>query len=114
MVCVLGTKNTMNFSKSENKSTHPNATAANTLSREEVRKFDIENKLAELAMPLAQAWKDNHPEAQPDSEADLDACILAVAIEMAIAGEAVGGPVGALIANGGGISAATVACRRIL
>ncbi len=104
----------MNFSKSENKSTHLNSTATDTLSREEVRKFDLENKLAELAIPLAQAWKDNHPEAQPDSEADLDACILAVAIEMAIAGEAVGGPIGALIANGGGVSAATVACRRVL
>ena len=104
----------MNFSKSENKSTRPNATATYTLSREEVQKFDLENKLAELAIPIAQAWKDNHPQAQPASEADLDACILAVAIEMAIAGEAVGGPVGALIANGGGISAATVACRRVL
>lgn len=104
----------MNFSKSENKSTRPNATATYTLSREEVQKFDLENRLAELAIPIAQAWKDNHPQAQPASEADLDACILAVAIEMAIAGEAVGGPVGALIANGGGISAATVACRRVL
>ncbi|HBE20874.1 MAG TPA: hypothetical protein DEG17_18080 [Cyanobacteria bacterium UBA11149] len=104
----------MSFSKSENKSIHLNSTAANTLSREEVQKFDIENKLAELAIPLAQAWKDNHPEAQPGSEADLDACILAVAIEIAIAGEAVGGPVGSLIASGGGVSAATVACRRVL
>lgn len=104
----------MNFSKSENKSTHLNSTSVDTLSREEVQKFDLENKLAELAIPLAQAWKDNHPDAQPASEGDLDACILAVAIEMAIAGEAVGGPIGALIANGGGVSAATVACRRVL
>ncbi len=104
----------MNFSKSENKSTRLNSTATDTLSREEVQKFDLENRLAELAIPLAQAWKDNHPDAQPASEADLDACILAVAIEIAIAGEAVGGPIGALIANGGGVSAATVACRRVL
>jgi hypothetical protein len=39
---------------------------------------------------------------------------LAVAIEMAVAGEAVGGPMGALIAAGGGVAAASVACRRVL
>ncbi|HBB32614.1 MAG TPA: hypothetical protein DDZ80_10930 [Cyanobacteria bacterium UBA8803] len=104
----------MSFSKSENKSTDLNQIPAETLSRQEVRKYDLENKLAELAVPLAQAWKDNHPDAQPGCEADLDACVLAVAIEMAIAGEAVGGPVGALITDGGGVAAASVACRRVL
>lgn len=104
----------MSSFKSENKSSHLNPTTADAVSREEVRRFDLENKLAELAVPLAQAWKDNHPDAQPGSEADLDDCILAVAIEMAIAGEAVGGPIGALIADGGGVTAASVACRRVL
>ncbi|HAG84935.1 MAG TPA: hypothetical protein DD379_10025 [Cyanobacteria bacterium UBA11162] len=104
----------MSSFKSENKSSHLPLTSCEAVSREEVRKFDLENKLAELAVPLAQAWKDNHPEAKPGSETDLDACVLAVAIEMAIAGEAVGGPIGAVIAAGGGVAAASVACRRVL
>lgn len=104
----------MSSFKSENKPSPMPSTSSETVSLEEVRKFDMENKLVELAVPLAQAWKDNHPDAKPGSERDLDACILAVAIEMAIAGEAVGGPIGALIAAGGGVRAASVACRRIL
>ncbi|MBE9125864.1 MULTISPECIES: hypothetical protein [unclassified Coleofasciculus] len=104
----------MSFSKSENKSSQPNATSSKAVSPDEVRRFDLENKLAELAVPLAQAWKDNHPDAQPASEADLDTCILAVAIEIAIAGEAVGGPIGVLIADGGNVAAASIACRRVL
>ena len=82
----------MSSFKSENQLSHLNSLTPNAVSSEEVLQFDLENKLAELAVPLAQAWKDNHPEAQPASEADLDACTLAVAIEMAIAGEAVFAP----------------------
>lgn len=102
----------MSFSSSEKNSTDLKPT--NSISSEEIRKFDLENHLAKLALPLAQAWRDNHPEAQAGAEADLDACVLAVAIEMAVAGEAVGGPMGALIAAGGGVAAASIACRRVL
>ncbi|MBD0346651.1 MAG: hypothetical protein ICV63_17865 [Coleofasciculus sp. Co-bin14] len=104
----------MSLFHSEKQSSNLKSTKAAPLTREELREFDLHNQLIKLAIPLAQAWKDNHPEAQPASEADLDECVLAVAIEMAVAGEAVGGPMGALIAAGGGVTAASVACRRVL
>jgi hypothetical protein len=104
----------MSSFNSEQKSSNLKQTNSDAVSREELREFDLNNQLAKLALPLAQAWKDNHPNAQPGSEDDLDDCILAVAIEMAVAGEAVGGPMGALIAAGGGVAAAGVACRRVL
>lgn len=113
MWCFLGNSVMTSF-KSDNQLNHPRPLAPNTVSSQEVQQFDLDHKLAELAIPLAQAWKDNHPEAEPASEADLDACTLAVTIEMAIAGEAVGGLMGALIASGGGVKAASVACRRVL
>ena len=104
----------MSLFNSEKKSSHLKATKFAPLSREELREFDLHNQLAKLALPLAQSWRDNHPEAQAGAEDDLDECVLAVAIEMAVAGEAVGGPMGALIAAGGGVTAAGVACRRVL
>jgi hypothetical protein len=113
MWCFLGNRIMSPFN-SEQKSSNLKSVKSDSVSREEIREFDLHNQLAKLALPLAQAWKDNHPNAQPGSEADLDECVLAVAIEMAVAGEAVGGPMGALIAAGGGIAAAGVACRRVL
>jgi hypothetical protein len=104
----------MSLFNSEKKSSNIKSIESNRVTREEMREFDLDNQLAKLALPLAQTWRDNHPEAQPGSEADLDTCVLAVAIEMAIAGEAVGGPIGAVIAAGGGVAAAGVACRRVL
>lgn len=104
----------MSFFNSEKKFTHPKPNHPECLSREALREFDINNQLTKLALPLAQAWRENHPDAQPGSEDCLDECVLAVAIEMAIAAEAVGGPMGALIAAGGGVTAAGVACRRVL
>lgn len=104
----------MSLPNSERKSSNLKPTNSDFVSREELQKFDLNNQLVKLAVPLAQAWRDNHPEAQPGSEEDLDECVLAVAIEMAVAGEAVGGPMGALIAAGGGVAAASVACRRVL
>ncbi len=104
----------MSLFNSEQKSSNLKQTNPDSVCREEIREFDLNNQLAKLALPLAQAWRDNHPTAQPGSEADLDDCVLAVAIEMAVAGEAVGGPMGALIAAGGGVAAAGVACRRVL
>jgi hypothetical protein len=104
----------MSLFHSPKQSSNEKPTNSDAVSREEIREFDLNNQLAKLALPLAQAWKDNRPNAQPGSEADLDDCVLAVAIEMAVAGEAVGGPMGALIAAGGGVAAASVACRRVL
>ncbi|HEY9650187.1 MAG TPA: hypothetical protein V6C95_05955 [Coleofasciculaceae cyanobacterium] len=104
----------MSLSNSEKKSSHLKPVSSQSVTREEIREFDLDNQLAKLALPLAQTWRDNHPEVQPGSEEALDECVLAVAIEMAIAGEAVGGPMGALIAAGGGVAAASVACRRVL
>jgi hypothetical protein len=82
---------TMSLFNSEQKSTDLKQSKSDYVTREELREFDLNNQLIKLAVPLAQAWKDNHPDAQPGSEADLDDCVLAVAIEMAVAGEAVGG-----------------------
>jgi hypothetical protein len=113
VVFFLGSS-TMSLSKSEKQSSNLKPDHSNYVTREELREFDLNNQLAKLALPLAQAWRDNHPNAQPGSEEDLDECVLAVAIEMAVAGEAVGGPMGALIAAGGGVAAASVACRRVL
>lgn len=104
----------MSLFNSEKKPSDLKQTNSNSVSPEELRQFDLQNQLTKLALPLAEAWKENHPNAQPGSEADLDECVLAVAIEMAVAGEAVGGPIGALIAAGGGVAAAGVACRRVL
>lgn len=104
----------MGLSNSEKKLSNLKLTKSAPLTREEVREFDLHNQLTRLALPLAKTWRDNHPEAQPGSEADLDECVLAVAIEMAVAGEAVGGPMGALIAAGGGVTSACLACRRVL
>lgn len=104
----------MNFLPSQKNLTQQQEVVYDYVSPEEVQEFDLHNQLVTLAVPLAQTWRENHPEAQPASEADLESCVLAVAIEMAVAGDAVGGPTGALIAAGGGISAAEVACRRVL
>lgn len=104
----------MSLFNSEKKSRDLKPIDSDSVTPQEVREFDLHNQLAKLALPLAQAWKDNHPDAQPGSEAELDECVLAVAIEMAVAGEAVGGPMGALIAAGGGVAAASIACRRVL
>ncbi len=104
----------MSFFSSGNKSSEIKPIDSDCVSDEELKKFELKNQLVELALPLAQTWKDNHPNAQPGSEADLDSCVLAVAIEMTVAGEVVGGPMGALISSECGVTAASIACRRIL
>ncbi|NEP12291.1 MAG: hypothetical protein F6J92_39705 [Symploca sp. SIO1A3] len=99
---------------SEKKSINLKQSDSNYVSGEELRQFALDNQLIKLGLLLAQTWRDNHPDAQPGSETDLDECTLAVAIEMTIAGEAVGGPMGALISKGAGVNAACVACRKVL
>lgn len=76
--------------------------------------FDFSTHLANMALFLAKAWKDEHPDAVADSEDDLDDCILAVKTELAIAGHAVGGPAGVMILTGGGSSVVCTACRQVL
>ncbi|NES23110.1 MAG: hypothetical protein F6K41_30375, partial [Symploca sp. SIO3E6] len=85
----------MHSFNSEKKSTNLELSDSNYISSEELRKFNLDNQLIQLGLLLARTWKDNHPEAQAGSETDIDECILAVAIEMTIAGEAVGGSMGA-------------------
>lgn len=104
----------MSLFKSQSNSRDLHHVESRSLSHQELQDLGINNQLEKLAIPLAQTWKDDHPDAQLDSEEDLDSCILAVAIEMSVAGEAVGGPVGAVIASGGGVAAASVVCRRVL
>ncbi len=76
--------------------------------------FDFSTHLAKMALFLAEAWKDEHPDATADSEDDLDECILAVKTELAIAGHAVGGPAGVMILTGGGSSVICTACQQVL
>lgn len=113
MWCFLGTSAMHSFN-SEKKSTNLKLSHSNYISREEWRKFDLDNQLIQLGLLLAQTWKDNHPEAQAGSETNIDECTLAVAIEMTIAGEAVGGSMGDLISEGAGVRAACLACRQVL
>src|SRR5688572_26264528 len=56
---------TMSLSKSEKQSSNLKPDHSNYVTREELREFDLNNQLAKLALPLAQAWRDNHPNAQP-------------------------------------------------
>jgi hypothetical protein len=88
---------------------------------DELRNLDPSGQLENIATPLAQAWKNNHPNAQPGSQADFDDCVLFVAAGVAAAGATrgtAGGPVGtavgAALGAGGGVAAARLACRRIL
>jgi hypothetical protein len=81
--------------------------------------IEINRKLEELALFVAQAWQDHHAASlpngvQPDSTADFQACVSYVTAEMAQAGAAVGGPAGLEILTGGGSTAACIACRSIL
>jgi hypothetical protein len=94
--------------------TNIDPTNRNSALREELRKLDPSIKLEELALPLAQAWKDEHPDAQPGSEADFNDCVLVVSAGMAAIGASMGGPVGAAIGAGGGIAAGRLVCRRVL
>lgn len=82
---------------------------------------DAEAALHSLAMPLAKAWKDDHPNAKSGSESDFNDCVTVVAAGVAAGGAAlgasaagVGAIVGAAIGAGAGVPAARIACRRIL
>ena len=81
---------------------------------EPMQAFDFSTHLAKMALFLAEAWKDDHPDAVADSEDDLDDCILAVKTELAIAGNAVGGPAGVMILTGGASAAVCTACKQVL
>lgn len=82
---------------------------------------DAEEALEKLAMPLAEQWKNDHPNAKPGSDSDFNDCVTVVAAGVAAGGAAigtsfagVGAIVGAAIGAGAGVPAARIACRRIL
>lgn len=90
------------------------STTIDRLTREMVQNFNLDQQLAELALWLAQSWKDEHPDAAADSEEDLNACVLAVTTELAIAAKAVGGPVGLVILTGASSDAIRRGCCHVL
>lgn len=108
---------------SETDPTNPNSAV-----REALKKVDptalpgeTEAMLESLAVPLAQQWKSDHPNAQSASESDYEDCVTVVASGLAAAGAAIGASaagvgaiLGAAIGAGAGIPAARMACRRIL
>jgi hypothetical protein len=83
--------------------------------------IDINGKLEEIALPLAQSWKSDHPNAQPGSASDFDDCVTIVAAGTAagatIAASSLGPwgtALGAAVGAGGGIAAARIVCRRVI
>lgn len=87
-----------------------------------VRELDPSGEMERIAMPLAQDWKEDNPDAKPGSQADYDDCVLIVAAGVAAAATAIGGTtggpkgavIGAALGAGGGYAAARMACRRVL
>jgi hypothetical protein len=82
---------------------------------------DAEAALENIAFPLAQQWKNDHPNAQSGSDADFDDCVVVVAAGIAAAGAAlgasaagVGAVLGAAIGAGTGVPAARIVCRRVI
>jgi hypothetical protein len=78
------------------------------------QKLDLSQEFEKLALFIAQAWKEDHPDAHPDSQEDVEACVKYVTTEMAAAGKAVGGVAGLAILSGEGSKAARAVCRRVL
>jgi hypothetical protein len=74
---------------------------------------DIHQELEKLALLLAQSWRDEHADADPNSEETFESCVAYITAEMAKAGSAVGGPAGLAILTGGGSAAARIACKRL-
>ena len=87
--------------------------AADLSGREAAQSFDFNVHLEKLALFLAQAWKDDHPDVSAYSEEAMNDCVLAVTTELAIAAKAVGGPVSLSILAGGGSAAARAICRQV-
>lgn len=86
-----------------------------------LKQLDPSGKMGDLALPLAQKWKDDNPSAKPGSQQDYDDCVLVVAAGVATAAAAIGasgGPAGAAagaaLGAGGGYAAARIACRRVV
>lgn len=80
----------------------------------EEQKSDFSEELEELAMLIAETWKDFHPNLPTNSEEAFEACVFCVTTEMATAGTAVAGAIGLEILTGGGSAAAKVVCSRVL
>jgi hypothetical protein len=74
---------------------------------------NFEQTFEELALFVAQAWKDDHPDAD-STEANFENCVAHVTHEMDVAAIAVGGITGLEILTGGGSEAACTVCKQIL
>lgn len=73
----------------------------------------LNQEFEKLALIVAQAWKEDHPNAHFDSQKDVEACVQYVTTEMAIAGKAVGGVAGLALLSGAASQAARSVCYRV-
>lgn len=112
----------MSDTLSEADPTNPNSAVSEALSRIDPTALpgETEAMLESLALPLAQQWKSDHPNAQPASQSDFDDCVTVVAVGLAASratigtsGAGIGAILGAAIGAGAGIPTTRIACRRI-
>lgn len=75
---------------------------------------NLRRALRKMALFLAESWKSDHPEPNPEFEKDVDACVLQVTVEMAKAAKAVGGVASVAVLSGAGSEAARFACSCVL
>jgi hypothetical protein len=75
---------------------------------------NLKQALRRMALFLAQSWKVDHPDPNPEVDKNVDACILQVTVEMAKAAKAVGGVAGVAVLSGEGSEAAKFACHCVL
>jgi hypothetical protein len=78
-----------------------------------LRALPLNYQLEQIALFLAEAWKDEHFDPDSDPKADFTECVAYVTAEMAIAATLVGGSVGLEILTGGGSIAARRVCQRL-
>ncbi len=76
--------------------------------------IDFAKEFEKLALFVAQAWLDEHPNANLHSQTDFQDCVQYVTAELAKAGSAVGGPAGLELLTGGGSEAACKVCKSVL
>ncbi|NET05206.1 MAG: hypothetical protein F6K16_10875 [Symploca sp. SIO2B6] len=104
----------MNYLKSETKLSNLQLANSDSMSPEQLHVCKLKHQLAQMAKPLAEIWRDNHHNTQSSSNVNLVTCTLNVATEISIAADLVGEHTGTIIAAGGGLAAASAACRQVL
>jgi hypothetical protein len=78
-----------------------------------LRALSLNHQLEQIALFLAETWKDEHFDLHSHSKADFTECVAYVTAEMAVAANLVGGAVGLEILTGGGSIAARTVCQRL-